>query len=137
MADTIPGFDTADMTPIELTRYAFEIADEAMFELLESEGVPGDEFHTVIGFSSESCEEVKTLAEASAAMQEAFEWLRVRGYVELGTDGEGEFAQVVKRPEDDDGFVGLPDGLFDAPGVAGLAGEPKRMEDADDASRPA
>jgi hypothetical protein len=31
-------------------------------------------------------------------MQDAFDWLKERGYVELGVDGDGEFAQVVRRP---------------------------------------
>ena len=80
-------------------RRAFEIADEAMFELLVSEGVPDDAIDTtVIGLCNESSQEVFRLAEASAAMREAFEWLEPRGYVELGTDGQGEFINVLRRP---------------------------------------
>lgn len=81
---------------------AFEIADEAMFELLISEGAPDDVIDTtVIGLCDESSQEVASLAEASAAMREAFEWLQPRGYVELGTDGNGEFIDVVRRPGED------------------------------------
>lgn len=87
-------------TPEQIAR-AFEIADEAMFELLESEGVPGDEHRTVFGFVDEGCQEVTSLAEASTALRETFEWLRQRGYVELGSDGNGEFVNVVRRPGED------------------------------------
>lgn len=83
---------------------AFEIADEAMFELLISEGVPGDSpasDATCIGFTDESCQEVTKLAQASPAMREAFEWLAPRGYVGLGIDSEGEHIVVVRRPGED------------------------------------
>lgn len=83
---------------------AFEIADEAMFELLISEGAPGDapaSDATVIGLTDANCQEVGKLAQASAAMREAFEWLEPRGYVELGADTAGEFVQVVRRPGED------------------------------------
>jgi len=83
---------------------AFAIADEAMYELLLSEGIaidgnPSDA--TAIGFTNEACQEVKKLAEASPALREAFDWLKERGYVELGSDAEGEFVQVVRRPGED------------------------------------
>lgn len=85
-----------------LVNRAFEIADEAMFELLVSEGAPDDAIDvTVIGLCDEHAHEVTSLAEASAAMREAFEWLQPRGYVELGTDGQGEFIDVVRRPGED------------------------------------
>jgi len=80
---------------------AFAIADEAMYELLLSEGVPIDgspSDATVFGFTDESSQEVTKKAEASPAMLDAFDWLKERGYVELGSDGEGEFVQVVRRP---------------------------------------
>jgi hypothetical protein len=88
-------------TPAQIAR-AFQIADEAMYELLVSEGVPDDAIDTtVIGLCNESSQEVASLAEASSAMREAFEWLQPRGYVELGTDGQGEFIHVVRRPGED------------------------------------
>jgi len=87
-------------TPEQIA-HAFEIADEAMYELLESEGVPGDEHRTVFGLVDETCQEVAALAEASPALREAFEWLRDRGYVELGSDKDGEFINVIRRPGED------------------------------------
>lgn len=80
---------------------AFQIADEAMFERLESECVPSDEYRTVLGLTDEGQQEVKTLAEASSAIQEAYEWLHPRGYVEVGEDKDGEFINVVRRPGED------------------------------------
>lgn len=92
-----PHKSMAAPTPDQIGR-AFEIADQAMFELLNSEGVPGDEHRTVFGFVDESCQEVASLAEASPAMRKAFEWLRERGYVELGEDKDGECVNVSRRP---------------------------------------
>lgn len=80
---------------------AFEIADEAMFELLLSEGCITSLDDVVVGFTDEGCQEVSSLADASTAMREAFEWLRQRGYVELGADGSGEFVNVIRRPGED------------------------------------
>ena len=98
------------MVDLTLIERAFQIADEAMYELLESEGVPGDEHRTVFGIVDETCQEVNSLAEASPAMQEAVEWLSQRGYVEIATDGTGEFVQVNTRPGDD-GYAGVPSGV--------------------------
>lgn len=83
---------------------AFQIADEAMYELLIAEGVPGDSpaiDATVFGLVDENCQEVTALADASAAMREAFDWLKERGYVELGSDSSGEFINVRRRPGED------------------------------------
>lgn len=81
---------------------AFEIADEAMFERLLSEGVLTDGIDsTCIGFVDESCQEVHALAQACPAMREAFEWLQPRGYVDLGSDKDGEFINVCRRPGED------------------------------------
>jgi len=90
----------SEPTPEQIAR-AFEIADEAMFELLESECVPHDEFRTVLGLTDDGQLEVKTLAEAAPAIQEAYEWLHPRGYVELGQDKDGEFINVIRRPGED------------------------------------
>jgi len=85
-------------TPEQIAR-AFEIADEAMFELLLSEGALSDGIDsTVIGFVDESCNEVPKLEQACLAIREAFDWLRPRGYVELGKDQDGEFINVIRRP---------------------------------------
>jgi hypothetical protein len=91
---------TTPPRPDQIAR-AFAIADEAMFELLLSEGVPGDapaSDATCIGLTDEASQEVCSLCDASTAMREAFDWLRSRGYVELGTDTEGEFINVIRRP---------------------------------------
>lgn len=82
---------------------AFEIADEAMFELLLAHGaLHGNGVDsTVIGFTDEAAAEVMSLAEASEAMRGAFEWLKDRGYVELDRDGNGEFISVIRRPGED------------------------------------
>jgi hypothetical protein len=92
-------------TPAQIAR-AFEIADEAMFELLHSEGMPladpGAEVDAlVIGLVDENCMEVTKLAQASQALRDAFEWLQQRGYVELGSDTDGEYVQVLRRPGED------------------------------------
>lgn len=97
-ADMPSGRDTE----VPEVRRAFEIADETMFSLLITEGVPDDAIDTtVIGLCNEQCQEVTSLAEASAAMREAYEWLEPRGYVELGSDGNGEFINVIRRPGED------------------------------------
>lgn len=82
---------------------AFEIADEAMFELLLAHGVlhGNGVDSTVIGFTNEDAAEVMSLADASGAMRDAFDWLKDRGYVVLDRDGEGEFVSVIRRPGED------------------------------------
>jgi hypothetical protein len=87
----------AAATPAQIAR-AFAIVDEAMFERLESEGVPHDEHRTAFGFTDQGYMEVSTLAEASVCMRETFEWLQQRGYVELAQDKDGEFINVLRRP---------------------------------------
>lgn len=80
---------------------AFQIADESMFGLLETEAVPYDSPASeanAFGLADEQCQEVTTLEAASPAMREAFEWLHGRGYVELGTDGVGSYIRVIRRP---------------------------------------
>lgn len=99
LKDTNEGLQRMFRNAVDEAARAFEIADEAMFELLLSEGCLSDGIDsTVIGFVDESCSEVHALAEACAAMREAFDWLQPRGYVELGTDQAGEFINVVRRP---------------------------------------
>lgn len=84
-------------TPEQIAR-AFEIADEAMWELMLSEGCLTSIDDTDIGFCDDLCQEVASLGEASPALRESFEWLRQRGYVELGKDSDGEFITVIRRP---------------------------------------
>lgn len=75
-----------------------EIADESMFNVLSSNCVPGDESQTVLGLVSATGSEVKTLSEADPEILEAFDWLRLRGYVDLATDGLGDHIIVMRRP---------------------------------------
>ena len=93
---------TAEHTPEQIAR-AFDIADEAMFELICSERVTQDTSETPDGYTAwglvddAGCE-VKTLAEAGEALHEAYDWLKPRGIVELCTDDSGEYIAVVRRP---------------------------------------
>lgn len=80
---------------------AFQIADEAMFELLNSECIPQDEFRTTLGLVSESYTEVRLLADASDAIRDAVEWLEPRGFVKVSKDEAGEYIDVLRRPGDD------------------------------------
>lgn len=80
---------------------AFDIADEAMYEILVAEGVPYDSpatDATAFGLVDEACQEVTALADASPALRKAFDWLKGRGYVELGSDSSGEYINVIRRP---------------------------------------
>lgn len=77
---------------------ALDIADQSMFSVLSSNCVPGDESHTVLGLVSATGSEVKKLAEADPEILEAFNWLRLRGCVDLATDGLGDHIVVMRRP---------------------------------------
>lgn len=89
-------------TPAQIAR---AIADQAMYELLLSEGVPYDSpatDATAFGLTDEGCQEVTALDKASPALREGFEWLRDRGYVELASDQAGEFITVLRRPGEEE-----------------------------------
>jgi len=58
----------------------------------------GQDGESVLGLTDEACGEVSSMAEASVAIQQAFLWLSMRGYVQLGSDGAGEHMVVLKRP---------------------------------------
>jgi len=77
---------------------AFEIADEAMFELLCGHGVQLDSNGCTWGMTNEQSVEVTHRAEASTAIADALDWLIPRGYVEVLSDAEGEFVAVIRRP---------------------------------------
>ncbi|TAL65833.1 MAG: hypothetical protein EPN79_11830 [Burkholderiaceae bacterium] len=87
------------------TRRAFEIADEAMFELLLCHCLAAHERHallglvekSVLGLVDESGVETRTLAQADPAIVESFNWLCARGYVEIGRDNHGEHIVVLHR----------------------------------------
>lgn len=91
------------MTPAEQIVRAFEISDEAMFELLQAHCIPQDEFRVVLGLTGESGGEVAAFAAASQAIHDAYEWLAERGYVELDEDESGEYIFVKRRPGEDEG----------------------------------
>ncbi|MGE0370818.1 MAG: hypothetical protein AB7Q01_02900 [Gammaproteobacteria bacterium] len=68
---------------------AFEIADQAMAELLLAHCVHGDA-EGLLGLCDENGGEVRTLVKADPAIREAFEWLSLRGQARLERDGCGE-----------------------------------------------
>ena len=71
---------------------AFAIADEAMIELLRSECISGGD--TLYYPVAENGSVVLKLADASAAIREAFEWLEPRGLASLHEDAQGEFILI-------------------------------------------
>lgn len=76
---------------------AFQIADEAMFELLVAHCVGGsDDAHLVL--VNDMQDAVRRLDEASEAIQEAVEWLLPRGFVAIGSGDGGEFIAILRRP---------------------------------------
>lgn len=85
-------------TAVDAVVRAFDIADTHMFELMQAHCVPCDEYRLTLGLVDESGSEVRSLADADPSIVEAFEWLKDRGYVELGEDGDGEHILVVRRP---------------------------------------
>ena len=92
---------TQPLTATQVAR-AFEIADKAMFEVLLTDGIADDSVDTsFVALCNDQCQEVTTLAEASQGMRDAYAWLQERGYVELGTDPQGEHIFVLKRPGED------------------------------------
>lgn len=87
------------MDQAKIHAWAVAIADESMFALLEceckAEGKGPDELQP----TDENCSAVARLADASAAVQEAFAWLSMRGIVRLSSEDEGDTIQVLRRPE--------------------------------------
>jgi hypothetical protein len=59
----------------------------------------GMEAQGVLGFTDEGCAEVRTLAEASEGMKQAFAWLSLRGFVRLGADAHGELIVMMSKPK--------------------------------------
>lgn len=95
-------------TPAQTDR-AFAIADQAMFERLQSEAVPVDGMPsdaTTFAPTDASYLEVAALAQASPGLREAVEWLRDRGYVELASDEAGECVNVLRRPGEEQEATG-------------------------------
>lgn len=71
---------------------AFDLADEHMRGLVESEGVPIDGIRYAP--TEENQREVKTIAQASQAFRTAVEWLVRRGLAKVSSDGTGEFVEL-------------------------------------------
>lgn len=82
----------------EVLDRAVEIADKAMFELLDTLAVAHDAHHTTFGLTNDDQEEVASLEEASTHLREAVEWLLERSYVETVIDQSGEYVYVLRRP---------------------------------------
>jgi hypothetical protein len=87
-----------------LVTRAFQIADQAMIELLLSHGMPMDgsvceASGGAVALCDESSEEVRTLAESDPAIVEAFEWLQLRGRAELIEGTDGEFIYLKAEPK--------------------------------------
>ncbi len=87
------------MSQDAVNAWGIEIADECMFALLTAECSMGMEPEGVLGFTDESCAEVRTLGESSAGMKQAFAWLSMRGFVRLGKDEHGEHVVVIAEPK--------------------------------------
>ncbi|KND57176.1 hypothetical protein BSCH_02099 [Candidatus Paraburkholderia schumanniana] len=68
---------------------AIEIADQSMVELLVAHAVRFDALTPAFGLSAEGGTEVQTLEEADPAIQDAFEWLQLRGMAELLEEAGG------------------------------------------------
>jgi hypothetical protein len=94
----LPAAPTAALIERHESARGLQIADEAMFNVLSSNCVPGDHHGSVMGLVDVSGSEVNKLGEADRQIVEAFDWLRLRGYVELAADGLGEHIIVIRRP---------------------------------------
>lgn len=84
------------VTHEEIVARAFEIADESMLELLACHAVAHKPL--LYALSDEQGHEVATLDAADPAIQEAFEWLALRGVAELATDDKGELIRLKTDP---------------------------------------
>lgn len=85
-------------TPDAGSARAFEIADEAMYELLESScgNVTGLGGPTTFSLCNFDCQHVRNLDDACKSIKSAFEWLRSRGQAELVTGGSSEFIRIIE-----------------------------------------
>jgi hypothetical protein len=86
----------------DATAKAFEIADQAMYEQLESEGVLSSADVGRIGLADDVGLEVPTLALAGRAIRDAVAWLQPRGYVSIASDAHGEYVLVLRVPGETD-----------------------------------
>jgi hypothetical protein len=84
------------MTHEEIVARAFEIADESMLELIAGHAVAIEP--RLYGLVDENSHEVATLDVADPTIQEAFEWLALRGIAELVTDDRGEIIRLATDP---------------------------------------
>jgi hypothetical protein len=84
------------VTHEEIVARAFEIADESMLELIAAHAVAIKP--QIYGLVDENSHEVASLDDADPAIQEAFEWLALRGIAELVTDQYGEIIKLATDP---------------------------------------
>lgn len=84
------------MTHEEIVARAFEIADESMLELIAAHAVAIAP--RLYGLVDENSHEVASLDVADPAIQEAFEWLALRGVAKLVTDMRGEIIELATDP---------------------------------------
>lgn len=84
-----------------VVRRAFALADRHCMEVIVSDCIPidaGPSEAQKFALVSERYGEVHKLADASADVREAVDWLRERGCVEMASDEYGEYVQVLRRP---------------------------------------
>lgn len=83
--------------PVLIAR-AFEIADDQMHELLESNCINVTELGgpTTFSLCNFDCQHVRNLDDACESIKSAFEWLRSRGQAELVTGGSSEFIRLTQ-----------------------------------------
>jgi hypothetical protein len=77
---------------------SLQIADTAMFDVLQNNCVDQDGRGLVLGLTNASASEVHALAEADENILEAVDWLHGRGYVVVARDAFGEHIVVERRP---------------------------------------
>ncbi len=79
-------------------RRAFAIADRAMFEVLRTETVAIDDFECTLAITNAEGQPVHSIELASAELREAVAWLQQRHYIQLSSDGLGQYIDVNRRP---------------------------------------
>lgn len=87
--------------PQEIAR-AFEIADQAMLDRLESVCAVSEPAPSAFGLVDDDGNEVRWLRDACPQVREAVEWLMPRGFVEMLPEfgGRGEFIALRRLPVD-------------------------------------
>lgn len=94
----VRGREPVAVEDLALLDRALQIADAAMFEVLQNNCVDQDGRGLVLGLTNACAGEVHALAEADENILEAVDWLRGRGYVVVARDALGEHIVVERRP---------------------------------------